>query len=46
MNTNEPNYFKEEHYFTPQKENDKFCARCDKYLTDKLHFRSQREKTK
>ncbi len=28
------------HYFTPQEENNRFCNKCDEYLTDSAHFRT------
>ena len=33
----------EKHYFKPQEENDRFCAICDKYLTDEVHWRADKD---
>lgn len=31
---------KMEHFFSPSDENNRFCKRCDRYLTDKVHKRA------
>ena len=30
----------QKHFFTPNKENTRFCDRCGKYFTDKIHVRN------
>jgi len=35
----EKNIYGKQHYFTPSQTDSNFCARCDKYFTDELHFR-------
>jgi len=31
------------HHFTPSPDNDRFCNRCDRYLTDDIHIRALKE---